>query len=57
MAALTVVPLPLEGIAIRHLPAVSSVIGLVLGGAVYAIWIRGRILAGAAGPPTGPRSV
>lgn len=57
VAALTVVPLPLEGIAIRHLPAVSSVIGLVLGGAVYAIWIRGRILAGAAGPPTGPRSV
>jgi len=53
VAALTVVPLPVPGVATRHLPAISSAAGLTVGLAVYFGCIRGRILAGTAGPPPG----
>jgi len=54
-AALTIAPLPIEGIATRHLPALSSATGLAVGLAVYVCCIRRRILAGTAGPPPHPR--
>ncbi|MBM4010744.1 MAG: amino acid permease [Planctomycetes bacterium] len=57
VAALTVPPLPLEGIATRHLPAISSATGLALGAAIYLICIRPRILAGTAGPPPETRTL
>jgi len=51
VAALTVPPLPLEGIATRHLPAISSATGVAVGVVVYLTCIRPRIFAGSAGPP------
>jgi amino acid transporter len=54
VAALTVPPLSIPGVATQHLPAISSAIGLAVGAAVYFGCIRARILARTAGPPAGP---
>lgn len=51
VAALTVPPQPLEGIATRHLPAISSATGMAVGAVVYVCCIRTRIRSGSAGPP------
>jgi amino acid transporter len=52
VAALTIPPVEIPGVATLHLPAISSAVGLAVGSAVYLGCIRGRILAGIAGPPT-----
>lgn len=53
VAALTVSPQQIPGVRTLHLPALSSAVGLGVGVVVYLVCIRGRILAGTAGPPRG----
>jgi amino acid transporter len=52
VAALTIPPTPLAGIATRHLPALSTAIGIGAGTALYFGLIRRRLLRNEAGPPT-----
>jgi amino acid transporter len=52
VAALTIPPTPLPGIATRHLPALSTGIAFAVGVAFYLGLIRRRLRRGEAGPPT-----
>jgi amino acid transporter len=52
VAALTIPPTPLTGIATQHLPALSTAIALAAGLVVYLGVIRRRLARGEAGPPT-----
>jgi len=51
VAALTLTPMALPGIATRHLPALSTSVGLMVGAVLYFVVIRGRLRRGEAGPP------
>ncbi len=51
VAALTIPPTPLAGIATRHLPALSTAIAIAAGTALYFGLIRRRLLRNEAGPP------
>lgn len=51
VAALTIPPTPLAGIATQHLPALSTAIAIAVGIVLYFGLIRRRLLRGEAGPP------
>jgi len=51
VAALTIPETVVDGIASRHLPAVSTASALAVGAVVYATVVRGRLIRGEAGPP------
>lgn len=57
VAALTIPPTPLAGIATQHLPALSTAIAIAVGILLYFGLIRHRLLRGQAGPPTTPSDV
>ena len=57
VAALTIPPTPLAGIATQHLPALSTAIAIAAGLVVYFGVIRRRLVRGEAGPPTTPSEV
>jgi amino acid transporter len=52
VAALTIPPTPLAGIATQHLPALSIAIAMAVGLVLYFGVIRRRLVRGEAGPPT-----
>jgi len=54
VAALTIPETVIDGITLRHMPAVSTVLGLLAGVLVYLAVVRGRLLRGEAGPPRRP---
>jgi len=54
VAALTLPPTPLDGIATLHLPALSSAVAIGVGIVLYFGLIRRRLLRGKAGPPKTP---
>jgi len=51
VAALTIPENRVAGMQETHLPAKSTLIALILGIFVYLVFIRSRIISGAAGPP------
>jgi amino acid transporter len=57
VAALTIPPTPLAGIATQHLPALATAIAIALGIVLYFGVIRRRLVRGEAGPPTTPSDV
>ncbi len=54
VAALTIPPTPVPGVATQHLPAFSTAIAIALGIGLYLGVVRRRLLRGKAGPPTIP---
>ncbi|MBM3840996.1 MAG: amino acid permease [Verrucomicrobia bacterium] len=52
VAALTIPPTEVAGIRTRHLPLLSTLVGLGIGLFLYLTLIRRRLVRGEAGPPT-----
>lgn len=57
VAALTIPPTPLPGIATQHLPALSTAIAIAVGIVLYFGLIRRRLVRGEAGPPPTPKQL